>query len=245
MHSRAEWLQKRRQLAWERGRLLRDDLLTQFATTYGCSTTPPPAKIGDEIITDILGAELRFDPLPTNVFAQTEWVRGRPRVTINSRTADIRGVRDADGVQNVGKWHEVIHITDDLDALRAGVSAAALPGFEVSPRIVCYRSEGAKGSPEAAAREFWAEEAGRAAAVSFEALARTGAFRELCKAASTGSGPITGGFPLLYGAAEEIGVNTTALVKQLTLEGWIVVTKESGRNVVYVQPRLNELAGMG
>ena len=244
MHSRAEWLQKRRQLAWERGRLLRDDLLTQFATTYGCSTTPPPAKIGDEIITDILGAELRFDPLPTNVFAQTEWVRGRPRVTINSRTADIRGVRDADGVQNVGKWHEVIHITDDLDTLRAGVSAA-LPGFEVSPRIVCYRSGDAKGSPEAAAREFWAEEAGRAAAVSLEALARSEAFQELCRAASTGSGPVAGGFPLLYEVAEDIGVNATALVKQLTLEGWIVVTKESGRNVVYVQPRLNELAGGG
>jgi len=34
-------------------------------------------------------------------------------------------------------------------------------------------------------------------------------------------------------------------LKQLSLEGWIVVTKESGRNVVYVQPRLNELAGVG
>jgi len=171
-------------------------------------------------------------------------VRGRPRVTINSRTADIRGVRDAEGVQNVGKWHEIIHITDHLDTLRAGPSAG-LPGFEIPPRIVCYRSGDAKGSPEAAAREFWAEEAGRAAAVSLEALARSEAFQELCRAASTGSGPVAGGFPLLYEVAEDIGVNATALVKQLTLEGWIVVTKESGRNVVYVQPRLNELAGVG
>ncbi len=43
---------------------------------------------------------------------------------------------------------------------------------------------------------------------------------------------------LLYRAAEDIGVNRSALVKQLELEGQIVVQKEGGRQVIYPQPSL-------
>ena len=240
MHSRAEWLQKRRQLAWERGRQLQSDLLTRFATTYGYSTTPPPAKIGDEVITDILGAELRFDPLPANVFAHTEWVRGRPRVTINSRTADIRGVRDAEGVQNVAKWHEIIHLVDDAEVVRTDLQGL-LPGFQGS-RIICYRKPEAHLSSSALSREFWAEEAGRAAAVSHEALSRSDAFRELLDLGARAHGPVRQGWPLLYKAAGDIGVNISSLVKQLTLEGAIAI---AGKNDVVVQPRLPEVREVG
>ncbi len=244
MSRRAEYVRQRRRQAWAYGREVRESLLIRYCEEYGLTVAPPPALIIDELLTDFLNVKLYYDPLDMNVFAQTELRDDTPLVTVNSLAGSIPGVRDGPGVQNVGKWHEVIHIADDLNTLRAGASSA-LPGFEVPPRIVCYRSGGARRNPEAAAREFWAEEAGRAAAVSFEALARTEAFQALCQAASKSSGPVARGFPLLYDAAEDIGVNVTALVKQLTLEGWIVAAKESGRHVVYVQPRLKELVGAG
>ncbi len=239
MHSRAEWLQKRRQLAWERGRQLRDDLLTRFATRYGCSTTPPPAKIIDEFLTDFLGARLYYDPLPTNVFAQMEWVNGTPIVTVNARTADIRGVRDAEGVQNVAKWHEAIHVVDDAELVRNDLQLA-LPDLGRT-KIVCYRSPAGARSPDELSREFWAEEAGRAAAVSYEALMRSRPFVELCELARCKHGPISQAWPLLYGASEDIGVNITALTRQLSLEGRISLQGPGGKDV-HVQPALMRLA---
>ena len=130
MSGRAEWLQRRRELAWEHGRQLRNRLLSEYSKTYTTCRVPPPAKIIDELLTDFVGAELRYDPLPSNVFAQTEWVSssGRPRVTVNSMTADIDGVRDAEGVQNVAKWHETLHVVDDLHIVRMDLQVP-LSGF--------------------------------------------------------------------------------------------------------------------
>ena len=96
---------------------------------------------------------------------------------------------------------------------------------------------------EAAAREFWAEEAGRAAAVSLPALSRSEAFVELGRLAADASGPVAGGWPLLYQAAEDIGVNITALVNQLRLEGLLGVAEE--RRGIYVQARFMELKEAG
>jgi hypothetical protein len=244
MSRRAEYVRQRRRQAWAYGREVRDGLLVRYCEAYGISVAPPPALIIDELLTDFLHVKLHYDPLNTDVFAQTGLQDGVPVVTVNSLTGSIPGVRDGPGVQNVGKWHEAIHVVDDLDTLRPGASVA-LPGFDVPRKIVCYRSGESRGNREAAAREFWAEEAGRAAAVSFEALARSTAFQTLFKAAPKDSGPVAQGFPLLYEAAEDIGVNITALVKQLTLEGLIVITKESGRATVCIQPRLEELVGVG
>ena len=53
-----------RQEAWDYGRSLRDQLLTQYREEYGEDVPPPPAKIADQLLTDFLGANLRFDPLP-------------------------------------------------------------------------------------------------------------------------------------------------------------------------------------
>ncbi len=45
--------------------------------------------IVDELLTDFLGVTLRFDPLPLQVYAQTEWKDSRPVVTVNSLTEQI------------------------------------------------------------------------------------------------------------------------------------------------------------
>jgi hypothetical protein len=235
-----------RQEAWRYGRALRDQLVDRYRQEYGIEVPPPPGLIIDELLTDFLGAALRFDPLPLKVYAQTEWKDGRPIVTVNSLTGKIPGVKDEAGVQNVAKFHEAVHVDRDLPELKAGPQLS-LPDFAPPTRIVCHRgfnhwkSQGRPSRPGAAGdyslREFWAEEAGRAAAVSYQALARLAAFRAFNRLTQMGSAAANGeSWRLLRRAAEDIGVNISALVKQLELEGRIIVQKEGGRRVIYPQP---------
>ena len=158
--------------AWAYGRGQREALLQRYCEEYGLSEAPPPALVIDELMTDFLDIKLRFDPLPPDRFAQTRVVNGTTVVTVNSLTAKIRGVKDAMGVQNVGKWHELIHVLDDQAELRH-IPQNRFPGFEEPPAVVCMRSGDTPRSGGFNRREFWAEEAGRAAAVSYPALARS------------------------------------------------------------------------
>jgi len=236
------WRMKRQREAWAHGRALRDRLLSEHQSEYGLLVPPPPAKVIDEILTEQLKAKLRFDPLPLDRFAETRLVNGEPVVTINSDTASIAGVKDAVGVQNVAKWHEAIHIADHLHVLVAPAQAA-LEGFGVAPEIVCYRAGGrlrASARDDVAEREFWAEEAGRAAAVSLDALRRTDSFRSLLRAANQSKDYVRDGWPRLYEAAEAIGVNISALVKQLQFDGFIALVRISGKDQIFVQPQLTE-----
>ena len=88
-------------------------------------------------------------------------------------------------------------------------------------------------------REFWAEEAGRAAAVSQQALSLSPAFRNfVVLAPRVGPGLNGEKWRLLNLAAADIGVNISALVKQLQLEGRISLEKENGKTLIYGQPTL-------
>lgn len=239
MAATADWARGVREEAWAFGRRLRDDLLGQYQREYGVAIPPPPAKIVDELLTDFLQAELHYLPLADDRFAETRWDNGKAVVRVNTLTASIPGVKDAEGVQNVAKWHEAVHVVHDLQALRVAPQAL-LPGFEGRHEIACYRT-GRRSAPVTERhREFWAEEAGRAAAVSLPALARSDTFRRLPHVGLRCLGPSLEAWPLLYQAAEDIGVNISALVRQLSLEDWIVVAKEEGRERVYVQPALAE-----
>jgi len=163
---------------------------------------PPPGLIIDELLTDFLGASLRYDPLSPKVYAQTKWKDGRPLVTVNSLTGKIPGVKDEVGVQNVAKFHEAVHVDRDLPALKAGPQAT-LPGFEVAPKIVCYRGAGQRKRwdrlpsgqgviDSGSLRQFWAEEAGRAAAISYQALARSDAFQGFLRLAQSSGAAANG-----------------------------------------------------
>jgi hypothetical protein len=235
MTSRKNWARRRREDAWAFGRGLCADLIEQYRKEYELIEPPPPARIIDEILRDILNVGLRASALPLDRFAEAKYVDGRVVVVVNSRTRDIEAVKDDQGVQNVAKWHECIHVVADLEYLREE-RPPVLPGFETDPVIVCWRGLARFTTPAEAEREFWAEEAGRAAAVSLPALSRSDAFRALLR----GPGRNRDAWPLLYQAASDIAVNISALVKQLHLEGLIVLVKEGGRNQVYVQPALLE-----
>ena len=232
--------------AWIYGRALRDQLVSRYREEYAVDLPPPPALIVDELLTDFMGVSLRFDPLPFDIYAQTEFMDGRPIVTVNSLTEQIAGVKDAAGVQNVAKFHEVVHVDRDLPELNIGPQ---LSWQELGPpaKIVCHRGFGQTrplcrrpkpGSHlDKSWREFWAEEAGRAAAVSYEALACSDAFRAFIRLRQLGSAVVNSErWTLLYRAAEDIGVNISALIKQFVLEGQIIVQKEGGRQVIHPQP---------
>ena len=96
---------------------------------------PPPAKIADQLLTDFLGANLRFDPLPLNIYAQTEWKDDRPVVTVNSFTGQIPGVKDIEGIQNVAMLHEAVHVERDISELKSGPQLT-LPDFGPPTKIV-------------------------------------------------------------------------------------------------------------
>lgn len=235
----ASWVEARRKEAWAQGRALSDRLVGEYCQRYDLKTPPPPASIIDELLTEHLLVRLAFDSLPLDRFAETSMRDGEIWVTINSETASIDGVRDAQGVQNVAKWHEAIHVVDHSGVLRDMSSQLTLDGMSAGPPIVCYRSGGLRAndqSQDERAREIWAEEAGRAAAVSIAALKRTAPFQELMELGRRSRGAVRAGWPLLYRSAEAISVNPSALVKQLSLEGLIAI--EAGD--VFVQ---SDLAG--
>lgn len=70
----------------------------------------------DEIVEDIQHARLREAVLRLDTFGQTQMVNGRIEVTINSRIAEMPGVKDAAGVAYVSKWHESWHVEHDIEA---------------------------------------------------------------------------------------------------------------------------------
>lgn len=228
-----ETLHAVRREAWRFGREFRDALLHEYESAYGC-TAPPPALIVDELITDFLGARLRFDPLPVDRYAETYWDGDNAVVVINSLTADIPGVRDASGVQNVAKLHETIHVGRDMDVLRVG-DQGAFEGFLPAPKIRCYRDTKHQHREGTFLREFWAEEAGRAAAVSYRALSRSAAFLTFSSSTELSN---SAAWSLLYEAASDIGVNASALVKQLRYEGYLSLEQQGSRSIIERQPAL-------
>ena len=108
--------------------------------------------------------------------------------------------------------------------------------------IACYRDPRAGGLRGAALRrEVFAEEAGRAAAVSWPHLRRADGFRDFLDLANRGRASRPAGWPPLYRAAEAIGVNISALVRQLEAEGFVIVDRSGDRPLLHPQPGLGNL----
>jgi len=231
---RTDFIQVQRTAAWSAGRSLRDDLLDRYCSKYRLSEPPPPALIVGELITEFLGARLEYVALAPNVFAEAEWTTYEKVVRVNSQTSRMSGVKDALGVQRVAEWHECIHLTEHGPGMNQ--AGTMLPGFEAPNRFVCRRGEQIDKSAAQAAREFRAEEAGRAAAISYRHLNHSKAFCELLESGNRLANGAA--WRCLYRAAGDIGVNVSALVTQLQLEGWIHVESSSGSRVLRVQEAL-------
>lgn len=238
----ADRLDQRRRDAWQTGRDRSADLAEQYRQRYRLPVAPPPAKIVYELITDFVGVELHFDPLPLDRYAQTRWVHGEPTVTINSLTSLMSEVKHVDGVQRVAAFHELMHVMDDGDMAR-GDMQASMPGLDEPIPIVCYREPNSRHNRTLGEREFRAEEGGRAAAIPIWALERVAPWRELQTLASRRPDrEVVGGWPRLFACAEALGVNVTSLIKQLSYEGRLVVVRaERGADKIYVPASFGEV----
>ena len=236
----SRWTEARRREAWAHGRSMRDSLLRQYEREYGIPA-PPPATIGPELVTDMLGYGMAYLPLARTVYGETTWEDGRPHITMNTRTAEIPGVKDAEGVISVGIWHEIIHTDRDIAEVRVGLQGV-FDGMLPNLTIACRRDQPtSRRSREEASREFFAEEAGRAAAVSYVHLARVEAFRQFFYRSQRRMASNAEGWQLLYEAARAIGVNISALVRQLELEGYLTIERSAQRSVLHVQPGMGDL----
>ena len=220
------------------GRRFRADLLSRYEQEYG-ETAPPPAIIGAEVAQDFLGAKVVFDPLPLHLFGETTIRDGSPLITMNSLTGQIEGVKDPRGVQGTGIWHEMIHVERDLHILRVGPQAT-LPGMVIDQTIACHRATAVTIPGRFSMHEYFAEVAGRAAAVSYPHLLKTDSFSRFANLARRHLASNQASWRLLYDAAQEIGVNISALVKQLGEDGLLAVERSEGRSILYPQPTLAE-----
>jgi hypothetical protein len=90
---RADFVDAQRREAWAEGRALVDELTTSYCEKYDLKISPPPGKIVDELLTEMLGCQLERAPLPKYVYAETEWIAGKTIVTFNSETSKIPGSR--------------------------------------------------------------------------------------------------------------------------------------------------------
>jgi hypothetical protein len=130
----ANWLARNRTRLWQIGVEHREALMAEYIALYRPTERPPVHMVYEELIGEFQGARIIDGPLRMDRFAQTEVVRGRPEITLNSLIDRMRGVKDVHGVRHVAAWHEGIHIRADVERrdlppltdLRSGVGGASL-----------------------------------------------------------------------------------------------------------------------
>jgi hypothetical protein len=170
-----------------------------------------PEDVVDELIEDIQEARLITGPLRIDRFAQTELKRGRIVVTINSRIAQIPGVKDAAGVAYVAKWHESIHVEKDMSPDAGTSEGEQLTLFGAPPEFQLIECRAVGSGRLLAPHEVFAETAGLAASIAEADLLRSAHFLQFRSLAERGGELGRYGWHLLYRCAEDIGVNISAL----------------------------------
>jgi hypothetical protein len=214
--------------------------MREFMLRNGLTERPHLKDVIDELIEDVQGARLIEEVLPLDRFAQTEAVGGKIVVSINSRIAQIPGVKDPIGVSTVAKWHESIHVARDIKAetLEWDHDQLTLPGFESRREslIVCRTAQGHRIAGEE--REFLAENAGVAAAICGADLARSPSFSKFQRLAAQCVELAGDGWHLLYETADGIGVNASALVRYLEKRRMFQIVQREDRRFILPMPTL-------
>jgi hypothetical protein len=235
------FIESKRREAWVLGVEHRELLLAEYMTAFSLRERPLLKDIVDDVIEEIQGARLLEGVLHLDTYGQTELVNGSPEITINSRIAKIPGVKDATGIAYITKWHESFHVAHDLDISpkEPGTSQLTLPGLEQSaPNIIVCRPHAA-GEPSNLGKEFMAENAGIAAAISDSDLKRCDAFHEFHRLVAAGGDLGGSGFHLLYKSGEFIGVNPSALISYLEKKGVFNLVHQDGKTRLFANPQMD------
>jgi hypothetical protein len=224
--------------AWAFGIAHRERLVRRYIETRGLDTRPFLKDIVDELIEEIQEARLIEGVLPLDRFAQTERDRGRVVVTVNSRIAEIPGVKDAAGVAYAAKWHESIHVDQHMTPAPDDRDGQQLPLFGDTPdhRLIVCRAVGrGRRLPPI---EVFAETAGLAAAIAEADLLRCSHFLRFRALAEQGGDLGGRGWQFLYRCAEAIGVNISALVRYFEQRGLCRVERSGGKARLIADARL-------
>src|SRR4051794_23962521 len=97
----SNWLDRNREQIWRIGVEHRETLMVQHMVEYGLTERPPIQNVYRELMGEVQGARIIDAPLQMNRYAQTEVVRGRPKITINNLIGQMPGVKDEHGVAHV------------------------------------------------------------------------------------------------------------------------------------------------
>ena len=240
MTANERWLAARRLEAWRTGIELRERLLAAYMHAEGLRERPLIKDVLDDLVEGVQKARLLDGVLLLDTFAQSERVRGRIVVTVNSRIADMPGVKDAAGVRTVAVAHEAMHVDRDFAPANANLPVQlVLPEVAVSdtPVIIC-RSAGGAGRAGQPAQEFMAENGALAMVIALPDLKQCAAFVEFRRLASYG-GELGGtGWRLLYDIAEFLGVNISALVTYFKHRNLCYVVPDGRKQRLMAAPRL-------
>jgi hypothetical protein len=243
MRANDRWLAARRTEAWRIGVELRERLLASFMEMDGLRERPLLKDVLDDLVQDVQDARLLDQVLPLDRYAQSEILGQRIVVTVNTRIAEIPGVKDAAGVRTLAVAHEAVHIDQDLDPTQIDRDVQLmLPDLDVTePRVIVCRTAGGAGRVGQPAQEFRAENAALAMAIALPDLQRCAAFVAFQRRAADGGDLGGAGWRLLYQTAEFVGVNISALVTYFTHRGLCYVEANGGRQRLMAAPRLLEV----
>lgn len=201
------------------GRAFHNDMMRAYMMRHSLCTRPFLRDVVDELLEDELGTRVLIAPLPLDRHAQTELVRGKPVITLNSRTAEIWRVTDAAGELYLDRWHEGTHVARDLPALQQ--ARARSSGATTEERLLLFRCAG-RSPAEERTRELFAETAAHAAAICGTDMIRSRNFLEFLRTAPKR-------YPLglqdvgrLQRTAHDIGLSWRALATGLRLFGLLL-----------------------
>jgi hypothetical protein len=161
MRTNHPWLEVRRNEAYQFGVGLRERLMMDFMEMDGLRDRPLVKHVIEDLVQDVQGARLRDDVLPLDRYAQSQVVNGRPVVTVNTRIAEMPGVKDPDGVRIVAIGHEAVHVDQHLSPSTVAVGGQLMfpgldpvattppPDTESLPPIVASANRNGSGAPRA------------------------------------------------------------------------------------------------
>ena len=238
--SRGQYLDRKRTEAWNLGIAHREVLVHRYMAMHTLRERPFLKDVIDDLIEEVQGARLREEVLPLDTFGETEAVNGRIEVSINSRIAEMPGVKDAGGVAHVTKWHESYHVEQDMGSGRGAtrIHQLGFPGIDSQPPqlIVCRNIRSSDSI--IAEREFIAENAAVAAAIADADLKLCDAFQEFLHEVKKGGEFGGTAWRLLYQTAQDIRVNISSLVKYFEQRGLYRIESRQGRNRIIGNPQL-------